>query len=300
MKRWATVGTYCGCGAPLAGAAAALEAFEKAAAAQPAKGRPQPRLTNVGKYVQSKSPALARKLAKVLQAHAKKVAPKLVQGYVQHLQKAQLMRLLHKDARGGKDTIDEIVANLGSADLGKTLTGELAGPMLAAFRRAAALGATQVGASVSTDQVDPKAVAYAEDRGGELIKDLADTTDDDMRDLLARAVDEGMSADDLSDAVQAAGAFGEARANTIARTELAFAHVQGNKEGWRASGQVAGKRWILGDLHDVPDECDDAAEAGVVGIDEDFADGISDPPAHPNCICDILPVLSDGDDDEDS
>ena len=288
--RYAHVCTSHGVNLPAASKAAAAEIFAKQAEAQLAKGRRKPVRTNVAKYVTSKSPGVARALRKVLKAWAKKIAPKVAKLYAEKLQKDT----------GSTARILSIIEELDNGALGEDLQGELEGPMLAAFKRAAAIGATQVGFELAdiTDQVDVAAVAFAADRGGELIKDLAGTTDDAMRALLSRAVDEGMSADDLSSAVEDLGAFSDYRADMIARTELAFAHVQGNVEGWKAAGdQVEGKRSILGDLHDVPDECDDAADAGVVALDDDFGDGLDYPPYHPNCMCDIVPVLTDSTDD---
>lgn len=289
MSRSVYVSTGCGCAMPAISRLADQERFEKAAEAQLAKRRRKPVVTQVGKYVATKSPALARRLHKVLAAHAKVVARKA---------KALYAERLAKDVGPKRDIVRSIVMDLASDDLGLTLEGELAPAMLAAFRRAAARGVTQVGMEMDegiTEQVDKAAVAYAERRGGELIKDLAGTTDDALQALLSRAVEDGMAPADLSDAVEELGAFGEARADTIARTELAFAHVQGNKEGWAAGGQVVGKRSVLGDLHEIDDICDDAADAGVVGIDEPFVDGADDPPYHPNCVCDIEPVLSEAD-----
>jgi hypothetical protein len=285
LNRYVHVCTSHGVGMPALHKAAAAEIFARAAEAQLAKGRKKPVTTNVARYVSRKAPGVARALRKVLKAHGKRIAAKAKMLYAEKLQ---------KDA-GQVARIASIIEDLNSDDLGLDLEGELAPAMLAAFRRAAAIGATQVGMSIDgiTNQVDAAAVAFAEERGGELIKDLAGTTDDALRSLLSRAVEEGMSADELSDAVEALGAFGEYRADLIARTELAFAHVAGNMEGWRASNEVTGKRSILGDLHDVPDECDDAADAGVVGLDEEFGPGLDQPPYHPNCVCDILPVLKE-------
>ena len=274
--RYAHVCTSHGVNLPAVSKAAAAEIFAKAAEAQLAKGRRKPVRTNVAKYVTSKAPAVSRALRKVLKAWAKKIAPKAAKLYAEKLQKDT-----GSDAR-----IRAIIEELNNGSLGEDLAGELEGPMLAAFKRAAAIGATQVGFELAdiTDQVDEAAVAFAADRGGELIKDLAGTTDEAMQALLARAVNEGMSSEELSQSIEDMGAFGDYRADLIARTELAFAHVQGNVEGWKAAGdQVEGKRSILGDLHDVPDECDDAADAGVVGLDEDFGDGLDFPPYHPDC-----------------
>jgi hypothetical protein len=293
--RYAHVCTSHGCSMPLLQKAADVETFMQKADAQFAKGRRKPVQTTVGKYVASKSPALSRKLRKVLHAWAEKTAVKATNLY------GAVASKLQKDDTTKTARIQSILDELNSDQLGQDLFGELDGPMQDAFKRAAAIGATQVGFDISdiTSQVDEAAVAYAADRGGELIKDLAGTTDDAMRSLLSRAVDEGMSTDDLSSAIEDMGAFGEARADTIARTELAFAHVQGNVEGWQASDQVEGKQSILGDLHDIPDECDEAADAGVVALDDDFGDGLDYPPYHPNCVCDVVPVLRQADDGED-
>jgi hypothetical protein len=290
--RYAHVCTSAGCAMPLLAKAADVDTFLQRAEVQLAKGRRKPKQTKVAKYVGSKSPKVRRALRKVLRAWAKKVAPKVAKLYAEKLE---------KDDTTTTARILSIIEALNSDELGEDLYGELEGAMLAAFRRAAAVGATEVGIDFDdiTNQVDKAAVAFAEKRGGELIKDLAGTTDDALRSLLSRAVEEGMSADDLSDAVEDLGAFGDARADVIARTELAFAHVQGNVEGWKASDQVEGKRSILGDLHDIADECDEAADAGVVGLDEDFGDGLDYPPYHPNCVCDVVPVLMDASDGDD-
>jgi hypothetical protein len=291
MSRYVHVCTSHGVGLPALSKAASSEIFARQAEAQLAKGRIKPVTTNVGKYVARKSPALARALQRILAAKRKAVAAKV---------RALFVDKLAKDTGHPTRLIASLIENLESEDLGLDLEGELAPAMLAAFRRAAAIGATQVGLSFAgiTEQVDEAAVAYAARRGGELIKDLAGTTRDDMRALLARAVKEGLSPDELSTAVEGLGAFSDYRADVIARTELAFAHVQGNVEGWRAAGDmVVGKRSILSDLHDVPDECDEAAEAGVVPFDDDFVDGYAFPPYHPQCCCDVVPVLRDEGDD---
>jgi hypothetical protein len=104
------------------------------------------------------------------------------------------------------------------------------------------------------------------------------------------AIEEGTSTDDLADQLEENYAFSEARAETIARTEVATADVEGNLQAYRDSGVVEGKEWILGSEHpDIGCECEDAADMGVVPLDDDFG-GIGDPPAHPNCECDMLPV----------
>lgn len=94
--------------------------------------------------------------------------------------------------------------------------------------------------------------------------------------------------------LQAAYAFSAERATLIARTEISGAYVEGNTQAWRASGVVEGTEWILGSEHDVDDDCDANAAAGVVPLGATFPSGVTAPPAHPRCVCDVLPVLTDG------
>jgi len=261
------------------------------------KARAVSRETAVKRYVDAKAPKTARALAAVLRKWGERTAAAIAAKYTPpevakddragDMPDAQLRRLL--DALDGEAISED-------------LTDELETAMQSAFRRAAAVGMQQVGFRIDADitkQMDAKARDYSQERGGDLIKDLAGTTEDDMRSLLGRAIEEGMSTDELQDAIEGMGAFGEARAMAIARTELAFAHVQGNKTGWRETGQVVGKRAVLGDNHVIEDVCDEAVAAGVVGLDESFTDDADDPPFHTNCVCDIEPVLSDDTTGED-
>src|SRR5262249_14242493 len=119
-----------------------------------------------------------------------------------------------------------------------------------------------------------------------------------LRKLVVDAITEGMSPDELSSAIEDSGAFSEDRADMIARTELAKANVAGNLQGWRDSGEVTGKSWILGSEHGVDDEWDDNADEGVIKLDEDFGSGDDGPPAHPNCVCDVVAELSDEGEEE--
>lgn len=292
MSRSVYVSTPCGCAAP--GILSALAKGEREAALQ--KGRSKARRpvasTEVGRYVDARQGSLARKLGRILRRHAERVRAKVAKAY-EHVAPKEAEKL-HK-AAGDERWRERLVEDLGSEDLGRDLEGELATAMRAAFRRAAAKGATQVGldAGEITKQLDAKAKAYAAKRGAELVKDFAKTTEEALRTLIERAVEDGMSTDELADAVEGLGAFGEGRANMIARTELATAHVQGNVEGWRESGEVVGKKSVLGDNHDVEDQCDRCAEAGTVGFDEDFFEDYGFPPYHPNCVCDVEPVLRD-------
>ena len=159
------------------------------------------------------------------------------------------------------------------------------------------------------DQVNEAAAQWAKDRAAEMVgmKYAADgslienpnaewaitsSTRDLLRADITAAIEEGLSTDELANRLTESYAFSDKRAETIARTEIASADVQGSLIAYKASGVVSGKEWVLSDSHDVPDECDEADDMGVVDLDSDFG-GIGDPPAHPACECDVLPVLAE-------
>lgn len=138
-------------------------------------------------------------------------------------------------------------------------------------------------------QANKRAIKWAEERAADLVTQIRETTRDRVRELVAKALEEGWSNEQLAAALEDSEAFSDARALMIARTETAFADVAGNLIGWQESGVVESKEWIVAQ----DNECDACAElAGeIVPLDEEFPEG--DPPLHPNCRCDVLPVLAD-------
>jgi hypothetical protein len=108
---------------------------------------------------------------------------------------------------------------------------------------------------------------------------ISDATRDMIRSTVNEALSEGWSAQETARAIRENEGFSAARANTIARTEIAIADVKGTLEGWKASGLVAGKQWLT--APDCCDECQDL-DGQVVALDEEFPEG--DPPLHPNCV----------------
>lgn len=160
------------------------------------------------------------------------------------------------------------------------------------------------------DLANESAIEYASERAAELVGkrvdgngDIVDnpnpaysveeTTREMIRGDITRAMEEGMSNEDLADLLADNYAFSEDRAMTIARTETAAADTQGNHALYTQSGQVAQKKWIVGD--GCCDECQEL-DGEIVDLDADFSNGVSVPPAHPNCRCDFLPLLEPEDD----
>lgn len=157
------------------------------------------------------------------------------------------------------------------------------------------------------DQVAELALEWAQKRAaemvgmksvdGELIENpdarwaITDSTREELRDLIVKAFEQGTGQADLEKEIMDSFLFSPERAEIIARTEVAQAHIQGTIQGWKVSNLVAGYEWVLGSEHDVPDECDDNADAGMVAIGKQFPSGEMGPPAHPFCICALSPVL---------
>jgi len=121
---------------------------------------------------------------------------------------------------------------------------------------------------------------------------IDDTTRDKLRQLVAEAQQTGISNDELADNIEGSVWFSEGRAEMIARTETAFADVEGNLIGWKTSGVVEGKEWSASE-----DPCPECAalDGQIVPLDDEFDGG--DPPRHGNCECDLLPVLSPRDEE---
>jgi SPP1 gp7 family putative phage head morphogenesis protein len=160
--------------------------------------------------------------------------------------------------------------------------------------------------------VNERAVEYAAERSAEMVGkrvdefgdlidnpnaewQIDDATREALRSDVETAIEEGWSNDRLADAIATNYAFSDDRAEVIARTETAYADIAGNMAAYRASGQVEQKEWST-----APDACDDCVELdGVtVDLDEDFpGDGGDGPPLHPDCRCDVLPVLTDESED---
>lgn len=156
------------------------------------------------------------------------------------------------------------------------------------------------------DQADEEAIRWAKDHAAEMVGkkwvdgelvdnpdaaySITDTTRSMLRDKIAEALKSGTTKDDLAKSI-ALGPFSDSRADMIAQTELGFAHSQATMAGWRATGQVEGKKSLLSNDHDVEDECDDNADQGEIGIDEDFDSGDDTSPFHPRCQCDVVAVL---------
>jgi len=110
-----------------------------------------------------------------------------------------------------------------------------------------------------------------------------------------------MSVDDIAAVIGADYGFSDARADLIATTERAFADVRGNTLGYAESRVVSGLQWITANGGDDDRICPDCEmnDGATVPMDENgeaaeaFPSGATTVPAHPGCLCDLLPALNE-------
>jgi hypothetical protein len=133
------------------------------------------------------------------------------------------------------------------------------------------------------------AVGIGDYNAAELVTNISATT----RDMIARDIDaafvEGMTTTELADKLAENYAFSDTRAEVIARTEIAKADMDASMKAYRESGVVKGKKWLLAE--EPCQICEDNANDGTIDLDDNFSSGDDAAPAHPNCECDVAPVV---------
>ena len=241
-----------------------------------------------------------RKTILKLEAKLLKVTTAFLKAQVQPVAEALHAAMPPTAEKLAKMSREEAKQLLEASNIDWTQLGDDLEPILAAIAQdGAAQGLAQVGATTTADlldQVNEKAVAWAEQHAADLVTKLADVTREKLRGDLAVGIELGMSVQDIANVIGQDYAFSAERAELIATTERAFADVAGNMLAYRESGVVSGKESILGSEHDDGAECDCEAnaDAGVIGLDENFPSGDDAAPYHPRCVCDTLPVLKEG------
>lgn len=219
-------------------------------------------------------------------------------------------------AKGGKK-------QFGPQDLMRLLTAmgafevqyqeAVAGPMAEATASGSTFGTNEVGVAGSFDVTNPRVAEFAATYSQEFASEASAASLRRARTVIARGLEQGQSVQQIADQISTDYAFSPERATVVARTETARAFVEGERLGWEESGVVRGKQWQL--AAGACPFCQQTAVKGtakVFGLNEPFwknGDTISagggtysvrygdvqGAPLHPNCRCDILPVLGDSD-----
>jgi hypothetical protein len=224
-----------------------------------------------------------------------------------------------------KETVDKILAtlNINWNDFADDVEPYLRAMALDGVKQAAVQIQLQNINGADVNLANERAEAYAQERAAEMVgkklvdgrlvenpnaqwalansAEASDATRDYLRADITQAIEQGWSNQQLADKLVENYAFSEARAETIARTEIGNADIEGNMQAYqeaRDNGIEIKKRWIAG--ADECDECAANAEQGAIDFDDVFISGDDAPLAHPNCRCDLLPVLvgDDGDNEK--
>jgi hypothetical protein len=120
---------------------------------------------------------------------------------------------------------------------------------------------------------------------------ITDTTRTMLRQIIEDSFRRSSSIAELTEALEQAGVFSNARAKLIARTEINRAQSGAHYQTWLKSRVVKGTRWMVSNAHDQDDECDENEEAGFVPLGEPYPSGDLYPPAHPNCCCTAVAMI---------
>ncbi len=161
--------------------------------------------------------------------------------------------------------------------------------------------------SVGFEFANPEVQKWVDRSTTRLADEVGDSTTVRVRSLLGKGLEEGKTIDELAADLEDKG-FDSKRARVIARTESTRGYVQGQVEAWKQSGIVTGKKWLV-----APEPCPFCEAVGAsnatkgmgdtflnVGDSVTASDGsrfvvdfenVSGPPLHPNCRCDLIPVL---------
>lgn len=153
----------------------------------------------------------------------------------------------------------------------------------------------------------PRGLSTLLDNRGITVQGINRTTLDRIGTILAQALREGATPSSVRGEVQTLIAPSRAdlarklgvdindllsdseRALNIAQTEMSRAVSIANRELYEDSG-VELVEWLVAEPCDL---CQENADVSPIRIDDTFPSGDTEPPAHPNCVCDIAPYVVD-------
>ena len=165
----------------------------------------------------------------------------------------------------------------------EAVAAELTGAFKIAFEQA------QPGLPATT--AFARATSYANARTAELMSadgpmSLTRLARADLTRIIGGGLERGDSLDSMARDIRESGAYSTSRAATIARTETATAIGHGAMSAAREVGSEQ-KNWMPNGSK-ACEICNDNGAQDWIDIGDDFADGSSTIPAHPNCECDVI------------
>jgi SPP1 gp7 family putative phage head morphogenesis protein len=253
---------------------------------------------------------LRARFAHVLHAFFVRQAPKMI-GQVLVLRGKQpfVKAALTQDEQ---DALDTLVATLDFAGWA-VLAGDVDGLIEEITNDGATVALARLGIDVTAkpeiaDLVNQEALNYASERSAAMVGmrrtatgmvpnpkaewQITEGTREFLKGDIRQALEEGWSNDVLASKLANNYAFSDSRAMTIARTETIRASNQGALASYAASGVVEAKEWTTAEDDRVSEDCEENGDAGPIALDAAFPSGDDAPPAHPNCRCVIVPVVT--------
>lgn len=133
----------------------------------------------------------------------------------------------------------------------------------------------------------------------EFVTSVVGTDKEKLSNLLAEGLKEGQSIAEIERLIRSSFSdYKKNQSEKVARTEILRASNEGTLDAFKASDVVVGKQWLTAMDDRVDPECADL-NGKIVELEgnffkTDYGTGET-PPLHPNCRCDLLPVLVDTD-----
>ena len=143
------------------------------------------------------------------------------------------------------------------------------------------------------DYLDPRALAWAEDHGADLLiagadgNPLTDILRMLIRQTITKALKDAATRGELVDNLRNVYAFNLKAAQVIAQTEIRLAQGYGGLAGAIADGMKV-KNWLLSNDEGVCPLCEANAQQGWIAIDLPYASGALAPLDHAGCRCDAV------------
>jgi hypothetical protein len=135
----------------------------------------------------------------------------------------------------------------------------------------------------------PRGLSTLLDNRGVTIQGINRTTLDRIGTILARGLENGWTPSDIKEEIADTIDDDNDRALTIAQTEMSRAVTAASRQLYEESG-VELVEWLVADPCDI---CQENADVSPIRIGDTFPSGDTEPPAHPNCVCDLAPYVTD-------
>jgi hypothetical protein len=145
----------------------------------------------------------------------------------------------------------------------------------------------------SARMANPRAIKRARDQGGNNVAGVTAPQRAAIKELVVAAITEGWTFKMLARRFQADLDFDAARAASVARNEIRQAAIWGTIDSFIATNQATGSRIgkrVLRHPDECPLSCEAAVSEGPIALEASWSIGFA-PPFHPECTCDVMPVL---------